>query len=138
MTGNFEVDFLKICPRIYLYPMQKFSIALLLLCGMLVSACVDNNAPKGRYEKISTAYCECTARLAEINQKARSAEPGKLNDYFQQMESEFGKAKECAATIIGQFGHLNAAELDSVNFLLKTKCPDLADKQEQLRELLGE
>ena len=107
---------------------------VLLACN----ACVDSKAPKSRFEKISTAYCECTAQLAVLNQQAQTADPAQLNDYFQKMEAEFKKTKECAATIIGQFGHLKAAELDSVNLLLKAQCPDLADKREQLQELLGE
>lgn len=102
------------------------------------AACVDENAPKGRYEKIASAYCECTAQLATLNRKAQSANPDQLNGFFQKMQDEYSKAKECTATIIGQFGHLNGAELDSVNVLLKTQCPDLADKREQLQELLGE
>ncbi|MCB0531750.1 MAG: hypothetical protein H6574_24515 [Lewinellaceae bacterium] len=101
------------------------------------TACIDEKAPKGRYEKIATAYCECTAQLAALNREAQAAGPGKLNSFFKKMESEYSKAKECTATVIGQFGHLNGAELDSVNILLKTQCPDLADKREQLQELLG-
>ncbi|MEZ4941458.1 MAG: hypothetical protein R3D58_11330 [Saprospiraceae bacterium] len=102
------------------------------------SACIDKKAPKGRFEKIATAYCECTAKLATLNREAQSANPGQLNSFFQKMQDEYSKAKECTATIIGQFGHLKGAELDSVNVLLKTQCPDLADKREQLQELLGE
>lgn len=115
-------------------------LRLMLFAAALGSctACVEHPAPKSRFEKISTAYCECTAQLAELNQKAQSADPAQLNAYFQKMQTAFGKAKECTATIIGQFGHLNPAELDSVNLLLKIQCPALADKREQLQELLGE
>jgi hypothetical protein len=121
--------------------MRKFRLLPVVFSGMALLAawgCVDNTTPKGRYEKISTAYCECTAKLAVLNEQAQQAGPDKLNSFFQQMQIEYGKAKECTATIIGQFGHLKAAELDSVNILLKTKCPNLADKREQLQELLGE
>jgi len=121
--------------------MQRIHLFPVIFCGIILLACngcMDADAPKGRYEKISEAYCECTAQLAALNRQAQSAGPDKLNHFFQQMQTEYGKAKECAGTIIGQFGHLNAAERDSVNMLLKTKCPDLADKPEQLQELLGE
>ncbi|MBK9336483.1 MAG: hypothetical protein IPM98_07790 [Lewinellaceae bacterium] len=111
-----------------------FGVALLaLFCCDLPAL-----APQSRFEKIATGYCECTARLAVINKQADTADRAQLGAYFQKMQTEFYKAKDCTATIIGQFGHLKPAELDTVNMILKTKCPDLADKREQLQELLGE
>lgn len=121
--------------------MQLLRFVTSVFCGFLLltfTACVNEKAPKGRYDKIATAYCECTAQLAALNRQAQSAGPDKLNGFFKKMQDEYIKAKECTATVIGQFGHLNGAELDSVNMLLKTQCPDLADKREQLQELLGE
>ncbi len=118
---------------------RLFSVFLLGITLSCSNACTsDADASKKRYEKISTAYCECTAQLAELNRQAQKADPSQLNDYFQKMQTEYTRAKECTATIIGHYGHLNAAELDSVNIFLKTRCPDLADKPEQLQEFLGE
>lgn len=125
----------------YLYRMQVsafFRSGLLVLVFFAAPGCVDDKPPQNRFEKISTAYCECTARLVTLNQEAEAAGEAHLNEYFQKMQTEYSRAKECAATIIGQFGHLNAAELDSVNLLVQVKCPDLADKPELLQELLGE
>lgn len=124
----------------YLYAMQKqglFKVFCALWVLLMWSACTENESQR-RFEKVATAYCECTAQLADLNRKAQQAGPSNLNEYFQQMQTEYARAKDCAATIIGQFGHLKAAELDSVNVFLRTKCPDLADKKEQLQELLGE
>ncbi|MBL7775566.1 MAG: hypothetical protein JNK89_06155 [Saprospiraceae bacterium] len=119
--------------------MKTFRYLLLAALPLgLFAGCAEPAAPKNRFEKISTAYCECTAQLAALNREAQKAGPGQINNYFQKMQDAYGKAKECAATIIGQYGHLTAAELDSVNLLLHTQCPDLADKREQLQELLGE
>ncbi len=118
--------------------MKIFQLVLAVLILWSCNSCDDSAAPKSRFDKISTAYCECTAKLAAINREAQAADPAQLNDFFQKMQAEYKNAKECTGTIIGQFGHLNAAEMDSVNQLLKTQCPELADKPEQLRELLGQ
>lgn len=97
-------------------------------------------APSGgnRYEKMSTAYCECTAHLAALNRQAEAARPDQLMGYFQKMQSEYTKAKECTATIVGQFGRLKTAEMDTLNRYLQTKCPELADHRDLLQEMLGE
>jgi len=94
--------------------------------------------PQGRFEKIADAYCECTALLVVINKQADTADRARMGEYFKKMQDEYYRTKDCTATIIGQYGHLNTAELDTVNLLLKTRCPELADKREQLQELLGE
>lgn len=109
-------------------------LSLILLSGY---GCDGNTAQK-RLEKISTAYCECTAQLAAINRQADTAAPERLNVYFKQMESEYTRAKECTAMVVGQFGRLKAAQLDSVQALLNTKCPHLAGNRDLLQELLGE
>lgn len=98
----------------------------------------DVPAPENRYAKIATTYCECTARLAELNKQATTAAPDKLNTYFQEMQGEYAKAKECAVSIVAQFGHLKPAELDSVNTLLTTQCPGVAGHPDMLREMLGQ
>ena len=105
---------------------------------LFVVGCVETTDTQNRFDKISTAYCECTARLVALNQEADTAGEARLNIYFKKMQEEYIKAKECTATIIGQFGQLKPEELDSVNLLLSTKCPDLQDQRDLLQELLGE
>jgi hypothetical protein len=106
------------------------------LCGCDLPTAAPEQ--QGRFDKITTAYCECTVQLVVLNQQADTADRTQLGHYFKKMQDEYLKVKDCTATIIGQFGHLNVAELDTVNMLLKTRCPELADKREQLQELLGE
>jgi hypothetical protein len=122
--------------------MRAIYWAFYFFAGMAVlvlSGCNGaTDAAQNRFETIASAYCECTAQLVVINKEADAADRDHLGAYFQKMQTEYYKVKDCTATIIGQFGHLNPAELDSVNMFLKTKCPDLADKREQLQELLGE
>ena len=107
--------------------------------AMAFLGCIEPaGKPQSRFEKIADGYCECTALLAVINKQADTAARSRMGEYFKKMQEEYYRAKDCTATIIGQFGHLSAAELDTVNMLLKTRCPELADKREQLQELLGE
>lgn len=116
-------------PRVY----------LAILAATFFLACFDPApVPQGRFEKIADAYCECTALLAVMNKQADTADRTRIGEYFKKMQEEYYRAKDCTATIIGLYGHLNTAELDTVNLLLKTRCPELADKREQLQELLGE
>lgn len=117
------------------------NIANLLCFGWMafaLCACDLSGSNGNRYEKISAAYCECTAQLAAVNRQAATANPSKLTEYFQKMQTEYTRAKECTATIVGQFGRLKTTELDTVNQYLLTKCPDLANKRDLLQEMLGD
>jgi hypothetical protein len=130
-------------PKNYLCPMRVFRLFFLFLgvecVTLMYCGCTEPAATShSRFEKIADAYCECTALLAVINKQADTADRAQMGEYFKKMQNEYYRTKDCTATIIGQFGHLNAAELDTVNLLLKTRCPELADKREQLQELLGE
>ncbi len=120
--------------------MQASVIVRIALSGaaLIAAAGCDLPAPQNRFEKIASTYCECTAGLAAVNKKANTAQPGELNAYFQEMQTEYAKAKECAVSIVAQFGHLKTAELDSVNSLLVTQCPGMAGHPDLLREMLGE
>lgn len=111
-----------------------FLIILLFIFG----GCQTPAPAESRYRKLATAYCECTGQLAALNRQADTAQSSTLNAYFQKMQIEYEKAKECATTIVAQFGHLKPAELDTLNTVLATQCPDLADKRDLLQELLGE
>lgn len=107
--------------------------ALLLFLG----SCQCTAPAENRYAKIASTYCDCTTQLAELNKKAALAPKSELNAYFQQIQAEYSKAKECTASIVSQFGRLQAAELDSVNALLNTQCPELAGQRDLLQEMLG-
>lgn len=112
---------------------------LFLTIPLFVFGACDVPAPtQSRYQKLATAYCECTAQLAVLNQQAESDQSSNLNNYFPKMQAEYAKAKECATTIVAQFGHLKPAELDSLSVVLATQCPELADNRDLLQELLGE
>lgn len=121
-------------PRIWLFT-GALSAVLVAACDSTVGGTATE---QGRFEKIASGYCECTAQLARLNQQADTAARDQMGVYFKKMQAEYLKVKDCMASIIGQFGHLKAPELDTVNTLLKTRCPELADKREQLQELLGE
>lgn len=115
--------------------MRLFITGILLLVSI---ACTHPSTSETRYRKLAVAYCECTAQLAVLNHQADTASPARLGAYFQQMQVEYDKAKECAATLVAEFGHLKQVELDSLNNALITHCPAVANKRELLQELLGE
>ena len=106
-------------------------------------SCNDNNAAQKRYDKIASAYCECMTPLAALNQKgpALLADTTRKNEqtaYFQQVQDEYNKAKECAGSIVGQFGHLKPEELNAVEKTLSGRCPAMAGQRDLLQEMLGE
>lgn len=111
-------------------------LLILFIAALVWSSC--ETTPEDRYQKLATAYCECTAQLAALNRQADTAAPARLPVYFQKMQAEYDKARECAATIIAEYGHLKPAELDSLDIALSARCPALAGKRDLLQELLGE
>ncbi|MFN0013718.1 MAG: hypothetical protein ACKVU2_04145 [Saprospiraceae bacterium] len=109
------------------------------LAAILLNGCTEPiSLSQSRFEKIADAYCECTEQLVLLNKQADTVDRARLGEYFQKMQAEYNNTKDCTASIIGQFGHLKPAELDTLDLLLKNRCPELADKREQLQELLGE
>lgn len=116
---------------------------VMVLAGIALcfAACKNAAPPESRYDKIATGFCECTAQLVELNKKAvtlAADSTGQAVQMFKQMETEYNKARECSATIIGQFGKLKKEEFDAVEKAMAGKCPDLNLQKELLREMLGE
>lgn len=110
---------------------------------LLVFGACQNTPPVNRFDKIATVYCECTAQLAALNRKAATLAAdtlaqAELAGYFQQMQEEYNKAKECAATIVGQYGKLKKTEFPEMEKALANKCPDLTEQRDLLQEMLGE
>ena len=110
-----------------------------------VAACGGSGTPPSmsRTEKIASAYCECTAQLAELNKKvatlaADTAAAKDMRVYFSQIQEEYQRAKDCSATIVGQFGKLKEEDFAGVEKALQGKCPDLTEQRDLLREMLGE
>lgn len=126
--------------------MQFRPVTLLLValvCGLGLSNCEPQAPAESRSAKIAAAYCECAAKLADLNQKVASlaadtTKKADLIEYFRKMELEYTKARECSATVVAQYGHLKPEELEAVDQVLQQKCPALAGHRDQLRELLGE
>lgn len=116
---------------------------IMILAGfaLVFTACKNPAPPENKYDKIATGFCECTAQLVEMNKKAvalASDSTGEAAQMFKQMEAEYNKARECSATIIGQFGKLKKEEFEAVEKAMAGKCPDLNLQKELLREMLGE
>ncbi len=91
-----------------------------------------------RFSVIATAYCECTTPLVELNRQLDTAAHHRLPDYFRQMEVAYRQARECLAVVIGQYGVLPAAQLDTLQGLLQQRCPAIAQQRDLLEELLGQ
>lgn len=115
-----------------------------VVASVLFAACGnDAQPPVSRTEKIASAYCECTAQLAELNKKvamlaADTAAAKDMRAYFSQIQEEYQRAKDCSATIVGQFGKLKEEDFAGVEKALQGKCPDLTEQRDLLREMLGE
>ncbi len=87
---------------------------------------------------MADAYCECTASLVRLNRQVDTAEHRHLSRYFEQIETAYEQARECMAAVIGQYGLLNDAEMDSLRHILQYRCPAVADQRDLLQELLGQ
>ncbi len=99
----------------------------------------QNPAPESRFDKIAVAYCDCTAQLAALNKQAETmSSDTAVHVDFRALQTEYEKAKECAATVTTRFGKLKPEELTEIEKSLALKCPDLAAQHDLLRELMGE
>jgi hypothetical protein len=111
---------------------------LFFTCG-----CGDPAPADTRIDKIAQAFCECTGPLVALNQQAArlaadtTAQTG-FQENLRKIQEEYNRAKECSATVIGQFGRLKKEEFALVEKALVGKCPDLATQRDLLREMLGE
>ena len=104
----------------------------------------ENQPKESRFEKIATAYCECTRQLAALNEKTATMAADTnaqvaFEESLRQIQAEYAKARECAAaTIVSRYGKLNPAQLDSVETALAGKCANLTEQRDLLQEMIGE
>jgi hypothetical protein len=117
--------------------MQRQALLSVGLASVVVLAACQSPTPSSRFSSIADAYCECTAMLAQLNQAADTVEHNRLPQQFRQIEKAFAQARECMAATIGQYGLLQAAELDSLMPLLQQRCPEVAQQRDLLEELLS-
>jgi hypothetical protein len=107
-----------------------------------IFGCVNESA-ESRFDKIAKAYCNCTAQLAALNEKAATVASdtnavATFQENLRQIAAEYDKAKDCTKVIISQFGKLKPSEIDSVKIALKSKCSHLTEQGDLLQEMLGE
>lgn len=103
----------------------------------------ENQPKESRFEKIARVYCECTGKLASMNEQAATLARDTnaveaFRERLRQIQTEYDSARSCTATIVAEFGKLDAAELDSVKNVLGNKCTNLAEQSDLLQEMLGE
>ncbi len=116
----------------------------LLLFSFFLSVWSCGNPPADtRIDKIAQAFCECTGPLVALNQQtaylaADTTAEADFQENLRKIQEEYNRAKECSATIIGQFGRLKKEEFAEVEKVLQVKCPGLAKQRDLLREMLGE
>ena len=117
-------------------------IAFFILFSTWAAACTrDKTATRG--EKIARAYCECTASLGPLNQKAatQSDDSTNMESFYillREMESEHAKAKECLIAVMAHHGKLSGEELAQIEQMIAQKCPLMSGQPELTRELLGQ
>ncbi len=115
---------------------------LVLLAVFFILGC-SNQPAESRFDKIAKAYCDCTAQLAALNEKAAKMASdtnavATFQERLQQIQAEYAKAKDCTDAILSRFGKLKPAEIDSVKNALKGKCAHPTEQGDLLQEMLGE
>ncbi len=119
--------------------MPRFKIFALPILLFFFFAC-ENRQPATTLEKLADGFCECTNSLAEINREVQNQSPDSTlaAENLERIAAEYENSKNCATTLVGQFGKLKTADFEKIKPYLKKKCPDRADNIDLLRELLGE
>lgn len=119
---------------------MRFLPLLLLLC-----ACSSGEtAAPSRHEKIAGAFCECTANLAALNHQAQPMskptpeQEAEMLQLIRTIQEEYERAKECAASLVAQYGKQNAADLDLIRKAMEKYATHLREQQDLLPELLGQ
>ena len=120
---------------------MRFPILFVGMLGLLL-AC-NNATEASQNEKIAKVYCDCTAALAPLNQKAATQASDSIGQaafyaLLQQIQQENAKAKECLITITAQYGKLPPDAFADIEKILARQCPAMAANGELLREMLGE
>ena len=121
---------------------------LIVLCCWLMAACQNSNttAPQpedSKQAKMARAFCECTAKLQELNLKASKLQQkimpqDSINAFFQSLQSEYNNSKTCLASAIAQYGKLKPEDLPAVEEQIRQNCPSMAENKDFIREMLVE
>lgn len=114
---------------------------LVFLLAVVALAACGSDSPAERYDKIATGFCGCTGSLVALNQKAVALvndTTGQAAQVFMQIQVEYLRAKACSAELTAQHGKLKSEEFDAFRSTLSGKCPELAEADDWVQEMLGE
>ncbi|MCC7246441.1 MAG: hypothetical protein IT269_12230 [Saprospiraceae bacterium] len=115
-------------------------LALFLSCGDN-----DQKTPPAspRAAQIANAFCQCTARLAVLNEEAKAIQKdttavARFEEQLRTIEQEYSRAQECAGRLRERFGQINAEDLKQIDQELSRTCTKLENRTDLLHELLGQ
>jgi hypothetical protein len=96
-----------------------------------------------RLTDLAAEYCDCTAKLAELNQAAaglaaHAQSDTDLTEKFQALQYEYATAKNCAAGLLTKYGAVTEEEVTEIIAILQKKCPAVAEQRRLMEELLFE
>lgn len=125
--------------------MIKYLFAFVSLCLFVSCGGDDSQTPPAspRVAQISNAFCQCTARLAVLNEEAKAIQKdttavARFEEQLRTIEQEYSRAQECAGRLRERFGQINAEELKQIDQELSRICTKLENRTDLLHELLGQ
>jgi hypothetical protein len=115
------------------------NLLIYLLFGSFCFACKNDPPSNTPAQRIANAFCECSAQLIQLNQKAEDMRSDTAALNLEELSMEYEKVKECAGIIIGQNGgRLKPDLMNQVNKILLEKCPEVAKQSDLIQEMLAE
>ena len=118
---------------------------LLALLAATFFACADS--PEARYEKMADGWCNCTATLVELNERAQkqmaahdttAAGQQEMANLFKEMESSEKNATSCSTILRDKYGAIKSSEWPAAEPFFWKKCPKMVGQSERLHAMLGE
>ena len=118
---------------------RKHCLALWLFCVCLLASCDTPPAGDKRDMRVAAAYCECAATLAELD-KAAQAIPDTatqvFNAHLEKMQVTFDQTFQCLSPILVELGAVQSQDIPKIQVEIRSKCPELGENTELMKELL--
>lgn len=100
--------------------------------------CTNPSGASPRMEQLATAFCECSSKVAELNEKALilSDTSAAFTALLSDLQKEYDAAAACLQPVLADNNGLKPAEIPEIKALLQKKCPTLAHNEDLICELL--
>ena len=103
---------------------------LFFIAMIFMISCGDPVATESRADKLAKSICGCTTALLELNKPGQASADSLA---FRNIATAYDKTKACVAAL-----GIKPEDREALTVLLPIKCPELAQHEGLVTELLAE